>query len=52
MEEWCGRITYSAEETRAMDIVYLNFSKAFNTISHRIVLDKMLMYRLDEKTMR
>ncbi|RMC22365.1 hypothetical protein DUI87_00677 [Hirundo rustica rustica] len=32
-----------------MDIVHLNFNKDFNTISQRILLDKMLIYRLDEK---
>lgn len=35
-----------------MDIVHLNFSKAFNTIFHRILLDKVLMYRLDGRAMR
>ena len=35
-----------------MDIVYLNFHKAFNTVSHRILIDKLLMYRLDEETVR
>lgn len=37
---------------RATDIVYLNSNKAFNTISHRFFLDRMSMYRLDEKAMR
>lgn len=39
-------------EVRAIGIVYLNFSKAFNTVFHRILTDKLLMYGLDEEAVR
>lgn len=42
----------SVDEGRTMDIVYLNFSNAFNAGSHRILTDKLLMYRLHEETVR
>ncbi|KAK4829234.1 hypothetical protein QYF61_002499 [Mycteria americana] len=33
-----------------VDIVYLDFSKAFDTVSHKIPIDKLLMNGLDEQT--
>ncbi|KAK4832414.1 hypothetical protein QYF61_023093 [Mycteria americana] len=33
-------------------IVYLNFIKTFNSLSCKILIDKMLMYGLDEQTVR
>lgn len=38
------------DERRVMDIVYLNFSKAFDTVSHNILIDTMTKYRLDNWT--
>ncbi|KAK4807097.1 hypothetical protein QYF61_018438 [Mycteria americana] len=38
------------DEGRAVDIVYLDFSKAFNTVSHKILIEKLLTYGLDEQT--
>ena len=37
---------------RVVNIVYLNFSKAFNTISHKVLIEKLLKYGLDEDTVR
>ncbi|GAB0177906.1 mitochondrial enolase superfamily member 1 [Grus japonensis] len=37
---------------RARDIVYLDFSKAFNTVSHMILIKKLMKYGLDEQTVR
>ena len=36
------------DEGRAVDVVYLDFSKAFNTVSHDILLGKVRKYGLDE----
>lgn len=38
------------DEGRVMNVVYLNFSKAFDTVSHNILIDKMTKYRLDNWT--
>jgi len=36
-----GGVTGWVDEGRAVDVVYLNFSKAFNTVSHNIFLGKL-----------
>ncbi|KAJ7403266.1 RNA-directed DNA polymerase from mobile element jockey-like protein [Pitangus sulphuratus] len=40
------------DEGRAVDIVYLRFSKAFNTVSHNILIGKLRKCGLDEWTVR
>ena len=40
------------DEGRAMDVVYLNFSKAFDTVSHNILLGKLRKCGLDKRTVR
>lgn len=40
------------DEERAVNIVYLDFSKVFDAVFHEIFTVKQLMYGLEEKTMR
>ncbi|XP_064901183.1 uncharacterized protein LOC135577216 [Columba livia] len=40
------------DEERAVDVVYLDFSKAFDTVSHNILIGKVKKCRLDEWTVR
>ncbi|GAB0182391.1 mitochondrial enolase superfamily member 1 [Grus japonensis] len=40
------------DEGRAADVVYLNFGKAFDTVSHNILLSKLRKCGLDEWTVR
>jgi len=40
------------DEGRAVDVVYLNFSKAFDTVSHNILLGKLRNCGLDEWSVR
>ncbi|GAB0204872.1 mitochondrial enolase superfamily member 1 [Grus japonensis] len=40
-----------SEEGKAVDVVYLDFSKAFDTISHSNVLEKLAAYSLDRHTL-
>ena len=40
------------DRERTVNVVYLAFSKAFNTVSNKILIEKLLMYRLDEQKVR
>ena len=41
------RVTSLVDEGKAADIVYLDFSKAFDTVSHRSLLGKLATHGLD-----
>lgn len=47
-----AEMTGLVDERRAVDIFYLDFSKAFNTVSHHILVDKLINCGLDKWTLR
>ncbi|GAB0181456.1 mitochondrial enolase superfamily member 1 [Grus japonensis] len=49
---FCDGMTSWVDEGRAVDVVYLDFSKAFDTVSHNILVSKLRKHGLDEWTVR
>ena len=45
-------VTHLVGEVKAVDVVCLDFSKAFDTVSHRILLENLAACDLDRYTLR
>ncbi|GAB0182561.1 mitochondrial enolase superfamily member 1 [Grus japonensis] len=49
---FCDGMTGLVDEERAVDVVYLDLSKAFDTVSHNILISKLRKCGLDEWTVK
>ena len=47
----CDQVTCLTDEGKAVDVVYLDFSKAFDTVSHGLLLQKLAVCGLDRYTL-
>lgn len=49
---FCNEVTGAVEEQKAVDVVYLDFSKAFDTVSYSLFISKLLGYGPDKWMIR
>ena len=49
---FCDKVTRLADESRAVDVVYLDFSKVFDTIPHSNLVEELAAHGLDGRTLR
>lgn len=52
MKTFYNERTALVEKGIAVDIFYPGFSKAFDTVSHKMLIEKLMKHRLDEQTAR
>ena len=45
------KVTHLVDEGKAVDVVYLDFSKAFDTVPHNILMEKPATHGLDRRTL-
>ena len=44
---FCDQVTHLVDEGKAVDVIYLDFSKAFDTVPHSILLEKLAAHSLE-----
>ena len=49
---FCDKVTRLADEGKAVDGVYLDFGKAFDTVPHSILVKKLAAHGLDRRMLR
>ena len=48
---FCDKVTRLVDEGKAVDVLYLNISKAFDAVSHSTLLEKLAAHGLDGCTL-